>query len=637
MRNRLPTRPSGRLIALLLAITVVPLVSLVWLGWKLLEEDRNEIIARESRALTTAADAVTSALDRAIAIDDQRAAGGADKWEPGAVVVTFTGSRLDAVPRRLAYYPVMPKLPETAADAFDAVDRAEFQLREPKTQIDLLERLVTSADPVLSATAKYHLFRVLESQGQHDRAFRLSEPLLEADRIGVATTPIALATRFKRCQALELRKLVAALQQEAEALHRDLTSGRWTLDASTYELYLGDARRWLKLDPKEPTVEERLAGAAAVLWRDRSPQIGRTASLPQRQTVSVGSDVFTVLWQPRPGSARALIATADYARTHWLARAVEAGRGAHVEVTVPALSSTSIPPDARTEIRTADATNLPWDFAVTRAPGAVATDGRSRRPFLLGGLAILMVMALTASYFIARAVHREIAVARMQSDFVAAVSHEFRTPLTTLRQFTDMLREGGATDEERRQLCYDAQSRATTRLTNLVESVLDFGRMEAGKRPYRFESVSCSEVVEPVVSDFQREIQTAGYRIEYHADESADIDADPEALGRALRNLLENAVKYSPDQRTVEVAVTRQPSSVSIAVTDRGIGVHASEKKAIFDQFHRGTEARTRGIAGTGIGLAMVDHIVRAHRGSVQVESEPGKGSTFTIVLPVRA
>jgi two-component system sensor histidine kinase SenX3 len=140
--------------------------------------------------------------------------------------------------------------------------------------------------------------------------------------------------------------------------------------------------------------------------------------------------------------------------------------------------------------------------------------------------------------------------------------------------------------------------------------------------------------VRTVVADFRQDGPAAGFQIECRIDETAEVVADPEALGRALRNLLENAVKYSPESRTVCVEVTRRAESVTIAVSDLGIGIPAGERRAIFDRFHRGAEARSRGIAGTGIGLAMVDHIVRAHRGRVEVESEVGHGSTFTIGIP---
>jgi signal transduction histidine kinase len=245
-------------------------------------------------------------------------------------------------------------------------------------------------------------------------------------------------------------------------------------------------------------------------------------------------------------------------------------------------------------------------------------------------------LSLAASWLIVRAVTRDLALARVQAEFVAAVSHEFRTPLTTLRQFTDMLRENPALDPERRRICYDAQARATDRLTRLVESVLDFGRMEAGAHAFRLQPQDCSDIVQQVVADFSAQPQAAGRPIDFQRNGAIAIDADAEALSRALWNLLDNAVKYSPDGGAIAVSLDRGDDSVRIAVHDQGLGVPPHERRAIFRKFQRGEEARTRGISGTGMGLAMVDQIVRAHSGRIEVDSAPGAGSTFTIVLPVK-
>ena len=256
---------------------------------------------------------------------------------------------------------------------------------------------------------------------------------------------------------------------------------------------------------------------------------------------------------------------------------------------------------------------------------------------LIAGLVLLVFMALMASYLIVRAVGRELAVARLQSDFVAAVSHEFRTPLTALRQFTDMLREQPALDDDRRRVAYDAQSRATDRLTRLVESLLDFGRMEAGARRYQFERHDCADLVGRVVDDFRGEARATGHDVEFRANGDVHAEIDDEAIARAVRNLLDNAVKYSPEPARVDVCLDRRNGHVLISVQDRGIGIPPHERVEIFAKFHRGEQARIRGIKGTGIGLAMVDEIVRAHHGRVDVDSEPGSGSTFTIVLPVKS
>jgi two-component system phosphate regulon sensor histidine kinase PhoR len=158
--------------------------------------------------------------------------------------------------------------------------------------------------------------------------------------------------------------------------------------------------------------------------------------------------------------------------------------------------------------------------------------------------------------------------------------------------------------------------------------------MEAGARPYRLEPLDAGEFAESVVRDFRQEVAGAGFTVGYTAPTGhAMVRADREALAQALWNLLDNAVKYSGDSRDIGVEVEKA-NGVAIRVRDNGFGIGASEQKQIFRKFARGSAAREHGVKGTGIGLAMVKHIVDAHAGSITVDSEPGRGSTFTIILP---
>ena len=167
-----------------------------------------------------------------------------------------------------------------------------------------------------------------------------------------------------------------------------------------------------------------------------------------------------------------------------------------------------------------------------------------------------------------------------------------------------------------------------------MESLLDFGRMEAGARPYRLEPLDVGPLVQNVVDEFREETRPEGFVIECNIPAGgAMIRGDREALAQALWNLLDNAVKYSGDCRTVCVEV-ETGSRVSIRVRDHGFGIPPSEQGRILRKFSRGSGAMEHGIKGTGIGLAMVKHIVDAHGGEILIDSEPGKGSTFTIRLP---
>jgi len=160
--------------------------------------------------------------------------------------------------------------------------------------------------------------------------------------------------------------------------------------------------------------------------------------------------------------------------------------------------------------------------------------------------------------------------------------------------------------------------------------------MEAGSRQYRLERRDGAALVRQVVEEFRQGVQEPGAVIECVGDDAVRIEADEEALSRAVWNLLDNAVKYSPDNCTVEVRTARRGQHFTIAVRDCGIGIPAGERAAILAKFHRGEEAQRRGIKGTGIGLAIVEQIVAAHGGRLELESEQAVGSQFTIVLPVK-
>jgi signal transduction histidine kinase len=242
---------------------------------------------------------------------------------------------------------------------------------------------------------------------------------------------------------------------------------------------------------------------------------------------------------------------------------------------------------------------------------------------------------VAGTYFIARAIRREMEVSRLQSDFVSAVSHEFRSPLTSMRQLSELLAFGRVPSEERRHVYYETLVRETMRLQRLVESLLNFGRMEAGARQYRFEPVDAGALAHRVAAEFEPQIAGDGRRIELAGDAAGCvIEADPEAISVALRNLVDNALKYSPDQPRVWVEWHAKHGLIGISVRDRGVGIAASERKAIFRKFVRGSAAASGNVKGSGVGLAMVRHIVAAHGGMIQVDSEPGRGSTFTMLLP---
>ena len=234
-----------------------------------------------------------------------------------------------------------------------------------------------------------------------------------------------------------------------------------------------------------------------------------------------------------------------------------------------------------------------------------------------------------------RSLTREMELSRMKSDFVSTVSHEFKSPLTSIRQIAEMLHSGRVPSEERRQKYYDVLLEQSERLSLLTENVLSFAKME-GKREFVFEQVDLDSLLRNIVSTIQDRVGHDGLAIETEIEKSVpSINADSSAITQAINNLIDNAVKYSGDSKKVFVQAYNDEKSVVIEVKDFGLGIKKEDMDKVFDRFYRGGDELTRTVKGSGLGLTLVKQIVEAHKGSIQVESEPGKGSIFSMRLPL--
>jgi signal transduction histidine kinase len=232
-------------------------------------------------------------------------------------------------------------------------------------------------------------------------------------------------------------------------------------------------------------------------------------------------------------------------------------------------------------------------------------------------------------------VRREMQISRIKSDFVANVSHELKTPLALIRLFAETLELGRVPGEQKAQQYYRVINKESQRLTQLINNILDFSRIEAGRKEYRFAPADVGRIVSEVLDAYRFQIEQQGFRLEVEiADDLPEVMADKEALSQALLNLVNNSIKYSRDEKFLRLDVRHEPGRVLIAVADRGIGVAKSEHKKIFEKFYRAEDSLVHETKGSGLGLPLVRHIMEAHGGSVEVESSPGKGSTFTLVLP---
>jgi signal transduction histidine kinase len=614
-------KPPRSLLLILFLVTLVSVSALAWFGWRVLYQEQVVDAQRAQERLEQAADSIT-ATARGILAETAERVGAWPASPPDDGLVLLLSGNLTALPTgRLLYRPIATSAPEASAASFSEGEAIEFQQNDASRAIEWYHRLADHKDGAVRAGALLRLARVLRKNGHIPQARDVYTQLAAMTGVAVAGAPADLVARHELCD-------LTGRTEDALALRDDLLRARWPLTRGQFAFYWSEAER---IAGQEETVPVELAAwseAAARAWSD----LGHEASARGQSTFWVDGRPFFLIWRGAAGQ-RAVLLT----RPESLLKPILASS----EVLCAALDSEGRVvaghkgDTGRAVVRSIAETQLPWVLHFTSVPGTADAGMVARKRFLALVTVVTVLFLIAGAYFIARAMRRDFEVSRMQSDFVAAVSHEFRSPLTSIRQLSEMLAEGRVPAQERRQVYYDTLVRESTRLQRLVEALLNFGRMEAGVRKYRFEEMDAASLVEKVVAEFAPQIAGSGQQIEMEGSGGVcPIDADPEALSVALRNLVDNALKYSPGCPTVWVQWGAENSHVAIRVRDRGVGIPAFERRAIFEKFFRGTAAATANVKGSGVGLAMVRHIVAAHGGEISVVSEPGEGSTFTILLP---
>ncbi|HXQ68953.1 MAG TPA: HAMP domain-containing sensor histidine kinase [Pyrinomonadaceae bacterium] len=285
-------------------------------------------------------------------------------------------------------------------------------------------------------------------------------------------------------------------------------------------------------------------------------------------------------------------------------------------------------------------TNLDRPFSNWRAGiGLRTTDfeeiGRGSFIHSLAATVLVLLVLLAGVALIIRATDREARLAQAKANFVANVSHELKTPLSLLSLFSEILELGRVKNEDKRLEYYRIMRHESRRLNKVIDNILDFSKIEAGRKTYNFAAGDMSEVLENVLSSYRYQIVNSGFDVQTNIQRDLPpVSIDREAMAQAISNLLDNAIKYSPEVKQLSITTDRRGSDLSVEIADRGIGIPRGEQTRIFEKFYRVGNGLVHDVKGSGLGLSLVKHIIEAHKGTISVESDVGKGSRFTILLP---
>ena len=264
-------------------------------------------------------------------------------------------------------------------------------------------------------------------------------------------------------------------------------------------------------------------------------------------------------------------------------------------------------------------------------------DELARQSFLhsAGATLLVLVVLLCGIAFTLRATDREARLAQAKSNFVSNVSHELKTPLSLISLFSEILELGRVDNEEKKAEYYRIIRHESRRLNKTIDNILDFSRIEAGRKTYQLVAGDIGEVIDNVLSTHRYQIINSGFDVQ--TDIQSDLPPvliDRDAMTQAISNLLDNAIKYSGEIRQLSITAKMLGSDLSIEIADRGVGIPRAEQAKIFEKFYRVGNGLVHDVKGSGLGLSLVKHIIEAHNGTISVESDVGKGSRFTILLP---
>jgi signal transduction histidine kinase len=585
-------------------------------------------------------------------------------------------SRLLYLPDGSSGSPIQQGVPASLAVGQDY----EFQQKLWKEALaSYQEAWARSSDRYTKGVALHACGRVQQKLNDWSEAARTYRTIAKEyrDIKVVSGLPLGLVAQRELADLFVTLNDPNSAMQTLMGLYKDIIQGDWSLEASQYEYYLDEIDRLVgnilsqhaslagysetyhvlkAAEKKQRVITKRLMAFRVNAVPNLQTKLLRSGNSPgemsNRFTLDTGEDVYLIsmLFDGAPGSDPSgetwgVLFNMDQLKTDVLrpaALAAVSSKGidwvikerngqtvlqSPYQQSGPAMTVTAGFPDGVP----------PWSLELHQlSPSVWDTLSTSRSGIYLIVLILLigtLVLSLTLTM---RIVSREFELSRMKSDFVSTVSHEFKSPLTSIRQLAEMLKTGRVRSQEHRDRYYSVLLEQSERLSLLVDNILDFAKMEEGKKQFNFEQTDLVPFLNELVAEFQQRVRHEGVTCKTHIDPALPpIRVDRVALNQALFNLMDNAVKYSGSGKEIRIQAEKEPQQVIISIQDFGFGIQAEDLDKIFDRFYRGGNELTRTVKGSGLGLTLVKQIVEAHGGVVQVQSEPGQGSTFLIQLPI--
>jgi signal transduction histidine kinase len=572
----------------------------------------------------------------------------------GSMLIRLSDDRVETIPGNALLYSLEESFAALESQTSSKLSRIPANLSTSGQQdASAASRPQTRSSPdTLKVRSLFDKGRALSRERRMQEAISAYEGMKQYTLEKIGNVPADLIADFEICSLYSENNGAEALRKNSLSFFSDLVRGRWLLEKPRYQFYAAKAKEWL-----HPAEENGETHRLISLENRKLEMTGIVEKLlPSIDSLLQNGNSYQGIFQTAEGVGFAflsksagensvailLLSPVDAANRIWPAIfSFGDAEKCSISLTTPGgiplyssgVTQNSGPPDVQRLIKVDGGS---WALDVGSGESNQFHADLQRKQVIYISIFILFLVSLGFAVYVgARTLHQEIEVARMKTHFVSIVSHEFRTPLTGIRHLAEMLIAGRAAGDQKRMHYYSMILRESDQLARMVENILAFARGTEKRKPYTMEPIDTNRWLRETVSQFQQSVVGSRIDLIFNASGSLPgITGDPAALSLVLANLIENAIKYSPNNAAVGIEAEEKDGWVHVRVRDNGIGISDRDLKKIFERFYRGRDAAVRRTRGTGLGLSLVRDVVFAHKGRVRADSTPGAGSVFTVSLP---